>query len=136
MTGPTHLSSHLNLTFYLILSIYIWINFAANLHLLPSVSVFLMCSLFSQTVQSLSFPYHAALLRRLINHSGSLSVTPSQHTAVVSVAHIFIHTIVLVSQGGVSPITMSVYKFLRVKNEAALQVTKDCFPSRRILPRF
>ncbi len=82
------------------------------------------------------FPHYDALLRGLINHSGCLSVTPSAHTAVVPAAHMhFIHTIVLVSQLELAP-SASVYKSFGVKNEATLRVTKDCFPSGRILPRF
>lgn len=99
MTGPTHLSCHLNLTSYLILSICIWINSTNNLRLPLSVCMtyrslflclYLKCSFLSfLKLSSHSFLYHAALLRRLINHSGGPAVTPSVHTAVVSAAHIF-----------------------------------------------
>lgn len=150
MTRSIHLSLHLNLTFYLLLSIYIWIKLAANLCLPPSApmaqtSLFVCLShkfdllsfiCFSQIVATL-FPHHAALLRRHINHSGCLSL--HRHTLLLflqhTCTHTFIHTLMLVSQGELVP-SVSVHKSLRVKNEATLRVTKGCFPSGRILPRF
>lgn len=145
-SGPSHLSFHPNLTFYIILPIYIWINLAATLCLPPSVSMThifeCVCSppsfLLFACLKLFCHPllHHGALLRGLINQSGCLSVTPSPHNAVVPAAHMHTHMHTHNSADFKLALSVSMYKFLRVKKEVTLRVTKDCFPSRRILPRF